>query len=74
MNDDISGFGGFCAFCVFFGVMLCGIVYPIMHHVENYEIRARAIEMDKAYYDSKTGEFTWSDNVLEYIIDGEGED
>lgn len=63
--------GAFFASCLFVGLLVAGICYPVMYHVDNAEIRARAIQMDKAYYDSKTGEFTWSDNVSAYIFNAE---
>ena len=33
-------------------------------------IEKRAIETDMAHFDSKTGEFTWSDNNMKFVIEG----
>ena len=51
-------------------LILSGIYCPVYIVNDSKEINRRAIEMERAYYDTKTGKFMWSDNVFQYIYTG----
>ena len=57
---------------VFILLMLLGsgVVVPLSWYGNHRTIQKRAIERGSAYYDTKTGEFTWSDNNVKYIYTG----
>ena len=58
--------------CFFLTILMAsGVVFPILMMFDASNINKRAVEMEKAYYDSKTGDFKWSDNVSRYIFDGQ---
>jgi len=67
-RDDLDHFP---AFIIFFVLLVVAVMFVLHMWNHNGDQEYRAIEMEKAYYDSKTGDFKWSDNVSKYIFTGE---
>jgi len=42
----------------------------LKHNPARIAIEKRAVETDMAHFDTKTGEFTWSDNNMKFVIEG----
>ena len=54
------------------GVIIVAIFVILVEFLDNRRLNSRAIEAGYAKYSETTGEFTWTDKTVHYVVSGKG--